>query len=194
MSNDVRLKFTEAEKMAMEASNYGGTTFNMSTDRDINTILEKEKAAKFNEELNRVAEKFADAGKKIQENAEAFGDSIAKIEIKPMGSRLLIKPFKQNPFQRIKIENGIIVDAGGFTPHTELNPRTGRVEEQKEFIVVGAVQEVGPDVKYVEPGDCVFYRIDCALPVPFFKEGLISVAETNIIAIVNEGLEDRFNK
>lgn len=190
--NDVRLKLTENEKLAQQAVGMNGTSIHMS-EGSIDKIIEKERAYKFNEELNKVAEKFEASKDLLEQNAEAFGDSIANIEIKPMFSRLLIKPLAQNPFQRVKIQGGIIVDAGIITPHAELNPNTGKYEEQKEFIKTGAVQEVGPEVKYIKPGDVVFYRIDTVVPVPFFKQGMVSLAENQVIAVVNEGLAERFN-
>lgn len=186
-----RIKFTNDEKLAMKTTE--GTMFNMGTSQSIEDLINQEKAYKFNEELDKIAEKFEDSRKKLEENAEAFGESIANIEIKPMFSRILVKPLAQNPFQRIKIENGIIVDAGVLTPKAELNPMTGKYEEPKEFIVTGAVQEVGPEVKYLQPGDVIYYRVDTAVPVPFFKQGLWSLSESQIIACVNEGLEARFN-
>lgn len=190
--NDVRLKLTENEKLAQQAVGMNGTSIHMS-EGSIDKIIEKERAYKFNEELNKVAEKFEASKDLLEQNAEAFGDSIANIEIKPMFSRLLIKPLAQNPFQRVKVQGGIIVDAGIITPHAELNPNTGKYEEQKEFIKTGAVQEVGPEVKYIKPGDVVFYRIDTVVPVPFFKQGLVSLAESQVIAVVNEGLAERFD-
>lgn len=190
--NDVRLKLTDNEKLAQQTVGMNGTSIHMS-EGSIDKIIEKERAYKFNEELNKVAEKFEASKDLLEQNAEAFGDSIANIEIKPMFSRLLIKPLAQNPFQRIKIQGGIIVDAGIITPHAELNPNTGKYEEQKEFIKTGAVQEVGPEVKYIKPGDVVFYRIDTVVPVPFFKQGMVSLAENQVIAVVNEGLAERFN-
>ena len=110
-----------------------------------------------------------------------------------MFSRILVQPFKVNPFQKIKVEKGLIIDTGGYTPHTQLNEQTGRYEEQKQFIVTGCVVEVGPEVKYLKEGDVIFYRVDTAVPVPFFKQGFVSLAESQIIAVVNEGLQDRFN-
>lgn len=92
------------------------------------------------------------------------------------------------------MEKGIIVDAGGYTPHIEKNPVSGKYEEQKEFIVTGCVIETGPEVKYLEEGDVVYYRVDTAVPVPFFKQGLVSLAESQVIAVVNEGLQKRFNE
>ena len=66
-------------------------------------------------------------------------------------------------------------------------------EEQKEFIVTGCVIEVGPETKYLKEGDVVYYRRDTVVPVPFFKQGLVSLAENQVIAVVNEGLTERFN-
>ena len=106
---------------------------------------------------------------------------------------VLFQDGNDNPFQKIKVENGLIIDTGGYTPHTQLNEQTGRYEEQKQFIVTGCVIEVGPEVKYLKEGDVIFYRIDTAVPVPFFKQGFVSLAESQIIAVVNEGLQDRFN-
>ena len=188
--NDVRLKLTESEKIAQKLVN--GTNFHMA-ENSIDKILEKERANKFNSELDAIAEKFENSKEKLEKNAEAFGDSIANIEIKPMFSRLLIKPLAQNPFQRVKVQNGIIVDAGVDTPHVELNPNSGKFEEQKEFIKTGVIQEVGPEVKYLNPGDVVFYRVDTVVPIPFFKQGMVSLAENQVIAVVAEGLEERFN-
>ena len=190
--NDVRLKLTENEKLAQQIVGANGTNFNMS-EGTVDKLIEKERSYKFNEELSKIAEKFEASKEQLEKNAEVFGDNIANIEIKPMFSRILIKPLAQNPFQRMKVSNGIIVDAGIATLHAELNPNTGKYEEQKEFIKTGAVQEVGPEVKYIKPGDVVFYRVDTVVPVPFFKQGMVSLAENQVIAIVNEGLEERFN-
>lgn len=185
-----RINFTNDEKLAMNVTS--SMPFNMGTNQTVEDLLQKEKSYKFNEELDKIAEKFEGSRQKLEENAEAFGESIANIEIKPMFSRILVKPLAQNPFQRVKIENGIIVDAGLLTPKAELNPMTGKYEEPKEFIVTGVVQEVGPEVKYLQPGDVIYYRVDTAVPVPFFKQGLWSLSENQIIAVVNEGLENRF--
>lgn len=190
--NDVRLKLTENEKLAQQIVGSNGLNFNMS-EHSVDKLIEKERAYKFNDELEKVAEEFEAKREQFEKTAEILGDNVANLEIKPMFSRLLIKPLTQNPFQRVKVKNGLIIDSGAITPHAELNPNTGKYEEQKEFIKTGAVQEVGPEVKYIKPGDIVFYRIDTVVPVPFFKQGMVSLAENQVIAIVNEGLADRFN-
>lgn len=191
---DVRLYSTEKEKIARELlgtdSNF--TSVNMK-ENSLDSLIKKEKASKFNSEVEKYNEKLEQNNKDFKESQDKVEYDISKAEIKPMFSRILVQPFKVNPFQKIKVENGLIIDTGGYTPHTQLNEQTGRYEEQKQFIVTGCVVEVGPEVKYLKEGDVIFYRIDTAVPVPFFKQGFVSLAESQIIAVVNEGLQDRFN-
>ena len=191
---DVRLYSTENEKIAKELlgtdSNF--TSVNMK-ENSLDSLIKKEKARKFNSEVEKYNEKLEQNNKDFEESQDKVEYDISKAEIKPMFSRILVQPFKVNPFQKMKVENGLIIDTGGYTPHTQLNEQTGRYEEQKQFIVTGCVIEVGPEVKYLKEGDVIFYRVDTAVPVPFFKQGFISLAENQIIAVVNEGLQDRFN-
>lgn len=191
---DVRLYSTENEKIAKELlgtdSNF--TSINMK-ENSLDSLIKKEKARKFNSEVEKYNEKLEQNNKDFEESQDKVEYDISKAEIKPMFSRILVQPFKVNPFQKMKVENGLIIDTGGYTPHTQLNEQTGRYEEQKQFIVTGCVVEVGPEVKYLKEGDVIFYRVDTAVPVPFFKQGFVSLAESQIIAVVNEGLQDRFN-
>lgn len=191
---DVRLYSTENEKIAKELlgtdSNF--TSVNMK-ENSLDSLIKKEKARKFNSEVEKYNEKLEQNNKDFEESQDKVEYDISKAEIKPMFSRILVQPFKVNPFQKMKVENGLIIDTGGYTPHTQLNEQTGRYEEQKQFIVTGCVIEVGPEVKYLKEGDVIFYRVDTAVPVPFFKQGFVSLAESQIIAVVNEGLQDRFN-
>lgn len=192
--NDVRLYSTENEKIAREAlgtdSNF--TLVNMK-ENSLDSLIKKEKTRKFNSEVEKYNEKLEQNNKDFKESQDKVDYDISKAEIKPMFSRVLVQPFKVNPFQKMKVENGLIVDTGGYTPHIQLNEQTGKYEEQNQFIVTGCVIEVGPDVKYLKEGDVVFYRVDTAVPVPFFKQGFVSLAESQIIAVVNEGLQDRFD-
>lgn len=191
---DVRLYSTENEKIARELlgtdSNF--TSVNMK-ENSLDSLIKKEKARKFNSEVEKYNEKLEQNNKDFEESQDKVEYDISKAEIKPMFSRILVQPFKVNPFQKMKVENGLIIDTGGYTPHTQLNEQTGRYEEQRQFIVTGCVIEVGPEVKYLKEGDVIFYRVDTAVPVPFFKQGFVSLAESQIIAVVNEGLQDRFN-
>ena len=191
---DVRLYSTENEKIVREMlgtdSNF--TSVNMK-ENSIDSLVKKEKARKFNSEVEKYNEKLEQNNKDFKESQDKINYDINKAEIKPMFTRILVQPFKVNPFQQMKVEKGLIIDTGGYTPHTQFNEQTGRYEEQKQFIVTGCVIEVGPEVKYLKEGDVIFYRVDTAVPVPFFKQGFVSLAENQIIAVVNEGLQERFD-
>lgn len=191
MANNKRVIMTQEEKMAQDILGTDGINFNMGENK-IEDLFEKENARKFNNQVDNYAERIEKHVETLKESAENLGN-IENVEIKPMFNRILITPFKQNPFQRIKIENGIITDMGGLAPEFK-NMDNGRIEEMEQMIITGAVQEVGPEVKYIVPGDVIMYRKETAMPVPFFKQGLMCIAETQVIAVVNEELEKRFNE
>ena len=189
-----RIKMTENEQIAANVlgldSNY--TSINMG-ERSIDNMIQREKTNKFNNEVEKYNVQLEENQKTLEEAQSQVAYDINRAEIKPMFARLIIKPFKVNPFQKMEVKGSIIVDAGGYTPHAELNPMTGKYEEQKQFIITGYVVEVGPEVKYLQEGDVVYYRVDTAVPVPFLKQGLVSINENQVIAVVNEGLTERFN-
>ena len=187
-----RINLTENEKLALNTlGTRDYTSINMNEKR-IDKVIEKEKAAKFNSQVDSYMEQMEQRNSEFKEGQESINYDINKAEIKPMFSRILVKPFKQNPFQKMQVKGGLIVDAGGYTPHAEKNPVTGKYEEQREFIVTGCVVEIGPEVKYLQEGDVIYYRIDTAVPVPFFKQGFVSLNENQIIAVVAESLTERF--
>ena len=196
MEKNVRLDLTENEKIAQSIVGLesDGTRMNMADNQSIEEMIEREKAAKFNDQVDEYIEKFDRHADILKKYAESFNENMNSIEIKPMFARVLIKPFEHNPFQKIKrSDSGLIIDMGGMAP-TYKNSDTGEWEEEKQFIVTGTVVDCGPDVKYLGQGDVVFYRVDTSVPVPFFRQGLVSLSENQIIAVVNEGLTDRFNK
>ena len=196
MGKNVRLNLTENEKIAQSIVGLesDGIRVNMSNNQSIDEMIEREKAAKFNDQVDEYIEKFDKHANLLKEYAESFNENMNTIEIKPMFSRILVKPFEQNPFQKIKrSDSGLIIDMGGMTPQYK-STDTGEWEEEKQFIITGTVVDCGPDVKYLSQGDVVFYRVDTSVPVPFFRQGLVSLAENQIIAVVNEGLTDRFNE
>ena len=188
-----RIFLTENEKIAQEAIGFNDhVKFNMQ-ENNIDNILSKEKANKFNSQVDAYKEALEENNKKTEQAQKEVPYDIEKAELKPMFSRIIVKPLAHNPFQKVQMQGSLIVDAGGYTPHAEFNPVSGQYEEQKEFIVTGCVVEVGPETKYLKEGDVVYYRRDTVVPVPFFKQGLVSLAENQVIAVVNEGLTERFN-
>ena len=190
--DNVRLKMTENEKLANIATELEGKTFSMN-ERDINKMIETERKNKFNDELEKYMDEMKEYNETMKQLYDNVGKDPTKLEIKPLHEQLIIKPFEHNPFQKIVMQNGIITDTGGFKINADINPITGKIEEQEQVILTGCVIEIGPEVKYVQPGDIVYYHRRNRIPIPFFKQGLYNLEERYVLAVVNEGLSERFN-
>lgn len=196
MARNVNLNLSENERIAREIVGLeaDATHFRMGDNQSLEEMINNQKAEKFNDQVEEYIEKFDKHSELLKQYTESVKANMNTIEIKPMFSRVLIKPFEHNPFQQIKVsDSGLIIDLGGMTP-TYKSTDTGGWEEEKQFIVTGTVIDVGPECKYLAEGDVVFYRVDTAVPVPFFKQGLVSISENQVISVVNEGLTERFNK
>lgn len=156
--------------------------------------LQEESISRFNEEVDKETARQEQYFTDLEEYAQKVNDNSKTIEIMPIGYNVLIKPFKENPFQRIvKTESGLILDTGGLRPTFE-NTDAGEIQEEEQAILVGVVQEVGPDCKYVKPTDVVMYPTGRAVPVPFYKQGLYIINETAVIVTINEKLTERFEE
>lgn len=192
---NVRTKLTENEKIAQTIVGLETDSVNFHmAEGSVNDILEREKQNKFNDSVDAYVNRLSEHTKALKESTEKLGYDVTKLEIKPTFNRILITLFDKNPFQKITTtKSGIITDLGGLNP-TYKNTDSGEVEEAEQIIIVGVVQEVGPDVKYIQPGDTVFLDKNSVRPIPFFKQGLHCIGEQQIIAVVNEGLEDRFKE
>lgn len=161
--------------------------------RRADEILATEKKEKFNTQVNEYADKFEKHNKALQDYASELSKDMNNLEILPMGGYALIKPFDNNPFQRVKVENGIITDLGGFAP-TYKSQEDGQIHEEEQYIRVGTVIETGWKCEFLKPGDVVFYTIASEAMVPFFKQGFVVVAESRIMAVINEKLTERKNQ
>lgn len=193
---DVRLGLTENEKIAQSIVGLesDSLSFHMGNAENIGDIIQKEKQRRFNAKVDEYVDKLSAHTEALRESTEKLGYDISKLEIKPTFNRILITLFDKNPFQKITTtKSGIITDMGGLAP-TYKNTDSGEIEEAKQMILVGVVQEVGPDVKYIKVGDTIFMDRNSARPVPFYKQGLHCLSEQQVIAIVNEGLESRFEE
>ena len=195
MGKQVNLNLTDNEKLARNIVGLetDALHFRMGDEQSLNQMISRQKAETFNTHVEEYVEKFDKHAELLKQYTESIKNNMNSIEIKPMFSRVLVKPFQQNPFQQIKVSNGLITDLGGMTP-TYKSTDTGEWEEERQFIVTGTVIDVGPECKYLAEGDVIFYRVDSAVPVPFFKQGLVSLSENQVISVVNEGLTERFNK
>lgn len=195
MGKKVNLNLTENEKIARNIVGLETEAlhFRMGDEQSLEQMVARQKTETFNTQVNEYVEKFDKHSELLKQYTESIKDNMNSIEIKPMFSRVLVKPFEHNPFQQIKVTStGLITDLGGMTP-TYKSSDTGEWEEERQFIVTGTVIDVGPECKYLAEGDVIFYRVDTAVPVPFFKQGLVSLSENQVISVVNEGLTERFN-
>lgn len=187
---------TENEKIALVMNNAGdgqGLIMDMSG-KTADEVMKDEMVNKFNDQVDMYVEKFNEHSKNLEKYVDNISKNVEEIEIMPLGNYVLIKEFEQNPFQRIvRDSSGLITDLGGMKPIFK-NTDNGEIEEEEQFIKVGVVQEVGPECKYLQPGDAVFYSKPSAIPVPFYKQKLIQVNETRVLAVVNDSLTERFNK
>ena len=114
-----------------------------------------------------------------------------ELEIVPINTYILIKPYDMNPYQKINVSEGGI-QLNTFDDAKFKNPESGVEDEQVYFIKVGTVIETSPLSRFVQKGDDVIYKVGTAVPVPFFQLGMVVVSETSILTVINKGLTKRF--
>ena len=186
---------SNAEKIAL--MNAGETTSRITTldGRTADDIIAERNVRKFNDQVDSFAEKFEKHSTNLEKFADEVNKNVENIEIMPIGNYLLVKLFEENPFQRIvrDSKSGLILDLGGQRPEYK-NTDNGQIEEEENFIKVGVIQEIGPECKWCKSGDTIFATKPSLVPVPFYKQNLQLVCENRVLAVVNEGLTERFNK
>lgn len=191
---EMRTELNGKEKLAqvMNGMESTGTPI-VVNGKSADIILAEEKKGRFNTQVDEYIDKFEKHNKALESYAEELSKDINGLEILPMGSYALIKPFESNPFQRVKVESGIITDLGGYTP-TYKSHEDGQIHEEEQFIHVGTVIDTGWKCEFLKAGDVVFYTTASEAMVPFFKQGFVVVAESRIMAVVNEKLTERKNR
>lgn len=184
---------SENEKIAL--MNAGESTSRIMTldGKTAEDVIEERNIKEFNKQVDNYVEKLNEHATNLEKYTEQIASNLETIEIMPVGSNLIVKLFEENPFQRIVKEGSIIVDLGGQRPQYK-NTDNGQIEEEENFIKVGVVQEVGPECKYIRPGDTIFTSKPSLVPIPFYKQNLHYLNETRVLAVVNEGLTKRFEK
>lgn len=192
--DNVRVNLNSNEKLARAVAGIDTEAKHFTLNgKSAEDILQTEAVNKFNDAVDEYVERFNKHSTQLDEFAKQINDNVDKIEIMPILNYILVKPFSENPFQRIvKTDSGLIIDLGGQKP-TYKNTDNGEIEEEENIIKVAVVQEVGQEVKYIRPGDTIMYTRMSEVPVPFYKQGLALVNENRVIVTINEGLTERFN-
>ena len=120
---------------------------------------------------------------------EEINQKLSKLEMIPMFNKIVILPYPRNPYRKI-VEGSILVDYSGDF----LNPDSGEQDKLKELVGCAKVIEVGPECKYLNVGDDVYYDTRTVYPVPFMSLGYVLCSETQILCNMNESLKERYNK
>lgn len=184
---------TENERVAMKIAGESTTRIMDMAGNTADDVIAERNINKFNSQVDRYVESFEKHSTNLKDFAEKINENVQNIEIMPIGNYLLVKTFSENPFQRIvrDSKSGLILDLGGQKPEYK-NTDNGQIEEEEQFIHVAVVQEVGPDCKYIKPGDTIMFTKVSEVPVPFYKQGLSLVNETRVLVVINEKLTERF--
>ena len=186
---------SENERLALRMA--GDTTSRIMTldGKTAEDIIEERNVKNYNKQVDDYVNKLNEHAENLENYSKRIAEDINNIEIMPIGNYVLVKQFEENPFQRIVRDSnsGLILDLGGQKPQYK-NTDNGEIEEEESFIKVGVIQEVGPECKWCRPNDTVMYTKPSAVPVPFYKQGLILVNETRVLVTINVGLTERFKK
>lgn len=156
-------------------------SYPMSDDMLLENQLKKKKEKEEAEEASRL---YMEAEKKKQADIDA---KLEKLEMLPMGSRVILSAYPENPYRKV-VEGSLIVDYDG----SFFNPDTG--EQDKMDVLVGCAEviEAGPECKYLKPGDDVYYDTRTVHPCPFMNLGYVITHEQGILCVINESLKERF--
>ena len=192
--SEFRTNLSKNEKIALQENGLEGRGEHFvmnSNEADKNYI--KENKDKFNKAVDEYVNKFQKHNEVLEQYAEDLANDLNGVEIMPMGSYVLAKPFTHNPFQRMVTENGVITDLGGITPEYK-SQETGEIEEEDQYMRVATVIETGPKCTFIQPGDIIIYTIASEASIPFYKMGFVVVDEHRIMAVINEKLTERKSK
>lgn len=155
------------------------------------TDVEREAAIKMhNDAVDAYTAALNNNVKDELEKAREITEKMDNMEIMPLGSYVLVKPYNKNPYEKIEVtDSGLVIPMydGKFK-----NPDTGETDTEQNFSRQGTVIEVGPLVKWVQEGDDIYYRIASSVPIPFFKQGLEVVQENSIQCVINSGIKARW--
>lgn len=191
----MRNELSEQEKLARQISKIDSNAvfFNVN-DKTLDEHIDNMKREKWNDSVQKIENKFANHETKLQEAADEYAKNLNGVQIMPIANYVIVRPFKENPFQRVKVDSssGLIIDLGGMVPEYKSN-ESGEYEEAEQVIKVGVVIEAGPECKWLRSGDTIMWAKMSEVVVPFYNFGFRLVNETRAICVINDDLNERFN-
>lgn len=99
-----------------------------------------------NEQLEKFQEQMDKSHEEMKKSQDAIEYDINTAEIKPLFSRIIFTPFKSNPFQKLVTEGNIIIDTGGYNPHIDKNPITGKMKKWISLFVQAVFRKQAQNV------------------------------------------------
>ena len=122
-----------------------------------------------------------------KEKQEELNAKLQTLEMLPTFNKIILLPYPTNPYKKV-VEGNIIVEYNGDF----MNPDSGEKDKLQELVGCAKVIEVGPEVKYIKPGDDIYYDPRTCYPVPFMSLGYKLTSEPQILCVLNESLKERF--
>ena len=95
-----------------------------------------------------------------------------KKEIMPLYNNVILRPYSENPYVSMQSKDGLLLTDDQFDSQD-----SGETEKRDLLIGCAQVIEIGPECKYLQVGDDVFYNTVTVRPVPFQRQGFLLCAE-----------------
>ncbi len=191
----MRNELSQPEKLARAISGLeSDAIFVPVSEKTLDEQIENNKREKWNEGVQKIQDKFADHENRLQEAADEYAKNLNGVQIMPIGNYVIVRPFKENPFQKVRVDknSGLIISTGGLTPEYK-STDSGEIVEAEQMIKVGVVIEAGPECKWLRSGDTIMWAVVSEVVVPFYDFGFKLVNETRAICVINDDLNERFN-
>jgi hypothetical protein len=192
----MREKLSEKERIARMVSGVDtDSTFMGVDDRSLDKMIDNAERQKWNDSVKEIEDKFKDHENALQEAADEYAKKLDGVQIYPIANYVIVRPFKENPFQKVKIDEktGLILSTGGLIPEYKRND-SGEYEEAEQVIKTGVVIQAGPECKWLKDGDTIMWSVMSEVVIPFYNFGFRLVNENRAICVINDDLEERFKK
>ena len=192
----MRERLSEKEQIARMVTGVDtDSTFMGVDDRSLDKMIDNAERQKWNDSVKEIEDKFKDHENALQEAADEYAKKLDGVQIYPIANYVIVRPFKENPFQKVKIDEktGIILSTGGLIPEYKRND-SGEFEEAEQVIKTGVVIQAGPECKWLKDGDTIMWAVMSEVVVPFYNFGFRLVNENRAICVINDDLEERFKK
>ena len=102
-----------------------------------------------------------------------------------LGYTVIFTKYDKNPY-RPYYKSGLLISSGFEGHEFYRSAETGEMERSEQGVICCNVIAVGPECKYLKPGDDIYIRNVGLAPVPFSDKGYWAVSEQNVICKVTE--------